>query len=85
MLGKSGQHRTGGFHQRELKVNTMIPPSQSTEKSQRLRQLIFVAVLLVLGLLFSLLVVHFIDPSADPGISRNHHLYRPVEAKAGLV
>lgn len=85
MLGKSGPYRTGGFHQRELKVNTMTSLPQSIEKSQRLKQLIFVAVLLVLGLLISLLVVHFIDPSAAPGISRCHHPHLPAEAKGGQV
>lgn len=63
----------------------MIFPLQSTEQSQSLKQLIFVVVLLVLGLLFSLLVVHFIDPSAAPGVSRNHPIHLPVEAKGELV
>jgi len=63
----------------------MTSLSQSIEKSQRLKQLIFVAVLLVLGLLISLFVVHFIDPSAAPGVSRNHHPHLPVEAKGGQV
>jgi uncharacterized membrane protein len=61
----------------------MMSQSQSTRKSLPFNQVIFVAALLVLGLLVSFLVVRFLDPSAPRGITGNHHQRSTADAKAG--